>query len=136
MKHTYWLSVLSIAILSISACHRIGEKDKPYVVVISLDGFRWDYADRAKTPVLARDYRIRDRKAREDSAFYGGEPIWVTAEKQGINTASFFWVGSEAAVKGVRPTYWKRYNHGITFEQRIEPAPVDGDPDSIRHLLK
>jgi len=37
-----------------------------------------------------------DRTVVENPAFYGGEPIWVTAEKQGVRSASFFWVGSEA----------------------------------------
>ena len=27
-------------------------KEKPYLVIVSLDGFRWDYADMAKTPTL------------------------------------------------------------------------------------
>ena len=30
-----------------------------------------------------------------DPRFYGGEPIWNTAERQGVRTASFYWVGSE-----------------------------------------
>jgi alkaline phosphatase D len=37
-------------------------------------------------------YKISDRKAVEDGRFYGGEPIWNTAEKQGITTGIFYWV--------------------------------------------
>ena len=56
----------------------------------------------------------------EDPRFYGGEPLWVTAEKQGIQTASYFWVGSEAPIKGVYPTKWKPYEHDFPFESRID----------------
>ena len=99
-----------------------------YVVMLSLDGCRWDYPQMANMPNLesiARDgvkleslqpsfpsktfpnhysiatglypdnhgivqntfydpdmdahYKLRDREAVENGAFYGGEPIWVTA---------------------------------------------------------
>jgi alkaline phosphatase D len=55
-----------------------------------------------------------------DGRFYGGEPIWATAEKQGVKTASFYWVGSEATIKGIQPTYWKIYENKIPFNQRID----------------
>ena len=61
-----------------------------------------------------------DRTAVENPAFYGGEPIWVTAEKQGVKSASFFWVGSEAPVGGMHPTYWKKYDETVTYEARID----------------
>ena len=35
-----------------------------------------------------------------DPRFFGGEPIWNTAERQGVRTASFYWVGSEIALGG------------------------------------
>ncbi len=65
-------------------------------------------------------YRMGDRAAVENPAFYGGEPMWVTAEKQGVKSASFFWVGSEAAVGGIHPSYWKKYDGSITYEARID----------------
>lgn len=71
-------------------------------------------------PDLGLLYRIGDRKAVENPAFYGGEPVWITAEKQGAISASFFWVGSEAPIKGIQPTYWKKYNDRITYEERID----------------
>jgi len=143
--------------------------DKPYVVMLSVDGFRWDYPDKVETPNLdiiekigvkaksivpcfpsktfpnhytiatglypdhhgivgnsfyAPDlnayYAINDRNAVENGDFYGGEPIWTTAEKQGIITGSYFWIGSEAPCQGIRPTYWKRYDHDFPFENRID----------------
>jgi alkaline phosphatase D len=140
-----------------------------YVVLVSLDGFRWDYNKLYKTPNLNRlasdgvkadrlipsfptktfpnhytiatglypdhhgivdnsfpapdlglFFRMGDRSAVENPAFYGGEPVWVTAEKQGVKSASFFWVGSEAAVGGRHPTYWKKYDESVTYEARID----------------
>jgi predicted AlkP superfamily pyrophosphatase or phosphodiesterase len=55
-----------------------------------------------------------------ESKWYGGEPIWVTAELQGLVTAAFFWPGSEAEIKGIRPTYWKPYDGSIPNEVRVE----------------
>lgn len=71
-------------------------------------------------PDLNLSYRIGDRKAVENPSFYGGEPLWVTAGKQGVVSASFFWVGSEAPVAGMHPAYWKKYNGNVTYEARID----------------
>ena len=54
----------------------------------------------------------------------GGEPIWVTAEKQGVRTATMFWPGSEVAVRGTRPADWQRFDMNITNPQRVR-AVVD-----------
>ncbi len=162
------------------------EEDKTYLVVLSMDGFRWDYPDSVATPNLdaiakngvkaaalrpafptktfpnhytmatglypdhhgivlnsffdpasGRHYAIRKREAVEDGYFYGGEPIWVTAEKQGIKSASYFWVGSEAPIQGIRPSIWKRYENDFPYEQRIDSViawlqlPEDRRPQLI-----
>lgn len=52
--------------------------------------------------------------------WWGGEPIWVTAEKQGVKSASYFWVGSEAAVEGIRPSIYKKYDAKDTFAERVD----------------
>ena len=145
------------------------EPYKNYVVMVSMDAFRWDYsriyntpnlnklaaegvkADRLipsfptvtfpnhytiatglypdhhglvnnnfPAPELGLYYRMGDRTAVENPAFYGGEPVWITAENNGILSASFFWVGSEAPVKGKHPTYWKIYDESYTYEERID----------------
>lgn len=69
-------------------------------------------------PLLDDYYSIYDRSKVEDGKFYGGEPIWMTAENQGLKAASFFWVGSEAS--GQRPSIWKRYDQKVTFEARVD----------------
>ena len=65
-------------------------------------------------------YTLSNRSKVEDPKFYDGEPIWVTAEKQGIKTASYFWVGSEAPIGGIYPNKWKSYEHDYSFESRID----------------
>ena len=69
---------------------------------------------------LDKYYSIRDRESVENGDFYGGEPIWVTAERQGVKTASYFWVGTVAAVAGVHPSIRKRYDEKVPFEDRID----------------
>lgn len=144
-------------------------KAGPYVVMLSLDGFRWDYTNKTRTPNfdyiekngvkatglqpafpsktfpnhytiatglypgnhglisnsfyapdLKKYYSIRDRSKVEDGKFYKGEPIWVTAEAQKVKSASYFWVGSEAKIKGYSPSYYKIYDHNFPYSQRID----------------
>ncbi|HVT03223.1 MAG TPA: ectonucleotide pyrophosphatase/phosphodiesterase [Thermoanaerobaculia bacterium] len=52
--------------------------------------------------------------------WWGGEPIWVTAERQGVKSASFFWVGSEAPIGGIRPSIYKKFDGKVTFEARVD----------------
>jgi predicted AlkP superfamily pyrophosphatase or phosphodiesterase len=86
-------------------------------------------------------YTIRDRTAVEDSSFYGGTPLWVLAEQQKMLSASFFWVGSEAAVEGVRPTYYYRFNDKISLDTRLQAVkdwltlPEDRRPHLILFYL-
>ena len=69
---------------------------------------------------LDDNYTLSDRSKEQDSKFYGGEPIWVTAEKQCLKTASYFWVGTEATIGGIYPSKWKKYEHNFPFEARID----------------
>jgi predicted AlkP superfamily pyrophosphatase or phosphodiesterase len=71
-------------------------------------------------PKKGKGYRISDRKAVTDSSWYGGTPIWVLAEQQKMLSASFFWVGSEAAVDGIRPTYYYYFNDKIALDTRLQ----------------
>ena len=145
---------------------RSANKAQGPVILIGIDGLRWDAIDRAEAPNLNRlaDQGVRarglipimpsvtfsnfyaiatglyadrhgmpsnapyDRSADRtlthtqmgDSFWWGGEPIWATAEKQGVTTATLFWVGSEAEVAGVRPTYWKRYDWRFKNADRVQ----------------
>ena len=145
-----------------------GQQAKPYVLLVGLDGFRYDFAQRYDvTPLLDLaqrgvsadtlipaypsvtfpkfytlvtgltpsahglvsmnfydpvrkqhfDYRT---PATRDGSWYGGTPVWVLAEKQGMRTASYFWVGSDAEIQGVRPTSYITYNATATHEDRVK----------------
>lgn len=54
-----------------------------------------------------------------DPAWWGGEPIWVTAEKQGVKAATYFWVGSEVAIDGIQPTFWKPFQQDKDYSERV-----------------
>lgn len=76
------------------------------------------------------------------SRWWGGEPIWVTAVRQGRAAATYFWPGSEAEIKGVRPTYWKPFDLTRTFAQRCDvllewlQLPADRRPAVIAFYLE
>jgi predicted AlkP superfamily pyrophosphatase or phosphodiesterase len=148
--------------------NRSDQLKKPYIILISADGFRYDLADKYRAenlirlrssgvvadymqPVFpsltfpnhysiatgdypshngivdnnfydpAKDlvYRMSNKKGVEDSSWYGGTPLWVLAENQGMLSASFYWVGAEAAIRGVRPTYYYKFNSLISMNDRI-----------------
>ena len=56
----------------------------------------------------------------QEERWWQGEPIWVTAEKQGLKTAIMFWLGSEVAHDGVRPSIWTPYQHEKPYQERID----------------
>ncbi|MBL0967403.1 MAG: alkaline phosphatase family protein, partial [Blastomonas sp.] len=47
------------------------------------------------------------------------EPVWITAEKAGVRTATMFWPGSEVAHDGRRPSDWLRFDQNIGNAQRV-----------------
>ena len=56
----------------------------------------------------------------DDERWWGGEPIWITAEIQGKTSATMFWPGSEASIDGVQPTKWKPYDGSVDNYARID----------------
>ncbi|OWF35917.1 Ectonucleotide pyrophosphatase/phosphodiesterase family member 3 [Mizuhopecten yessoensis] len=52
--------------------------------------------------------------------WWGGEPIWTTAKKQGKKSASMFWVGSDVNISGIQPDTWRMYDGSVTFEERVD----------------
>ena len=143
--------------------------DKPYVVLVSFDGFRHDYLARYDTPSFdhvahtgggadalipvypsltfpshysiatglyperhgivgnrffdpgrGEAYHYLNTSTVQDGTWYGGEPIWVTAETQGMVAAAMLFVGTEAAVGGVRPTFWTPYDTRGSHRQRVD----------------
>ena len=139
-----------------------------YTLVISFDGFRYDYLDKVATPnfdkfkesgvfaplipifpsltfpnhyaiatggyadehkiigntfyskSLNKKYSMRDSESVQNGNFYGMEPIWVTAEKNNLVSATYFWIGSEAEIAGYRPSIYKKYDGSVSFKSRID----------------
>ncbi|MFC1550116.1 ectonucleotide pyrophosphatase/phosphodiesterase [Candidatus Neomarinimicrobiota bacterium] len=141
---------------------------KNTIILVSLDGFRWDYIERTETPnldfliangvrakslipvfpsktfpnhytivtglyaenhgiiantmydsIFEASFSLGDRNAVAAGRWWGGEPIWVTAEKNNIVTSCNFWPGSEAEIQGYRPTYWEPYDGDVPNAARI-----------------
>lgn len=146
------------------------QTSKHYVILVSLDGFRYDYAKKYRAehlldlgargasapegmlpaypsitfpnhytivtglypehhgivansfydPERKELYSYHDSKTVVDGTWYGGTPLWVLAEQQGMRSACFFWVGSEADIQGVRPTYYLRFDTTFPNQKRVE----------------
>ncbi len=188
MKSIRYFYPLLFLFLLLSSCNGFQSGgDRQYVVMVSLDAFRWDYDSIYGTPVLdeiavngvmaehlipsfptktfpnhysiatglypdhhglinntfyaadlgGKVYRIGDRNMVSNGDFYGGEPIWVTARKQGVKSASFFWVGTEAPIQGMHPDYWKVYDHDVPFGDRVDTVLtwLSLPPDRRPHLV-
>jgi predicted AlkP superfamily pyrophosphatase or phosphodiesterase len=173
----WWLPALPalpicFLLLSLLPCCCSNDKSETlgsYVVLVSFDGFRWDYSSMYDTPNfndlassgvsatrlipsfptktfpnhytlatglypdhhgiinnsfyiqdLRKVYRISDRDMVTNKDAYLGEPIWVTAEKQGIRSACFYWVGSEAPVMDTYPSFWEKYDGSVPYEDRVD----------------
>ncbi|HCD77718.1 MAG TPA: alkaline phosphatase family protein [Prevotella sp.] len=136
-------------------------------VIISLDGFRWDYTDMYDTPFLDslaahgvkavmqpsfpsvtfpnhytlatglvpdhhgiisnRFYDKRTKstfqlgKNQSNPLFWGGDPIWLTAKRQGKRVGVVYWPGSDVKINGEYPDYWSDYSKKplLSFVERI-----------------
>lgn len=77
-------------------------------------------ANRFWDPARRATYALGDSLSVLDGSWYRGEPIWVTAERQGMVAASFFWVASDAPIKGIRPTRYKTYDGRVPPRARVD----------------
>lgn len=136
------------------------------VILLSLDGFRWDYLSLHEAPTLARlaaggvhaermnpsfpsktfpnhytlvtglrpeshgivanwfwDPALGEMfgmNKTEEKWWIGGEPIWITAERQGVRSACFFWPGSETPHQGLAASRFKPFDKKLTSAQRVD----------------
>jgi alkaline phosphatase D len=65
-------------------------------------------------------FSYTDPNSSRDGSWYGGTPLWVLAEKQGMRAASFFWPGSEAEIQGKRPSYYLKFDDKFPDEKRVQ----------------
>lgn len=165
------MKLLATLAIGLAITFRVIAATPSPLILISLDGFRWDYCDlhpeESRTlrqlrregvaarglipvfpsntfpnhytivtglypahhgmvnndffdPTLGEYFHFNQPNSARDARWWGGEPIWVTAINQGQTAAASFWVGSEAPVKGVRPTFWKPFDYRIPFPQRLD----------------
>lgn len=61
-------------------------------------------------PQTQHGFAIKDKEARFDPRYYLGEPVWVTAQRQGVKCASIYWVGSDIPIKDTYPTYYRHWD--------------------------
>lgn len=64
---------------------------------------------------LSKKEAVTDRRWWEQA-----EPLWVTAEKSGVRTATMFWPGSEADIQGVRPWKWSVFDQKMPGPDRVD----------------
>ncbi|MDZ4054290.1 MAG: ectonucleotide pyrophosphatase/phosphodiesterase, partial [Phenylobacterium sp.] len=68
-----------------------------------------------------RVFRLGDRAEVTAPVWWNdGTPIWVSAERAGLTTATLFWPGSEAEIDGVRPTHWRTFDQTMSAEARVD----------------
>ena len=140
----------------------------PALILISLDGFRWDYQQLTDTPnldALAQrgvqaeglipvfpsktfpshysmvtglrpgehgiisnnmrdpgwegDFRLGTDELTK-GRWWGGEPFWTTANKNGLVTAAYFWPGSDVLINNDRPNYFHPYDGSVPYEDRVD----------------
>jgi predicted AlkP superfamily pyrophosphatase or phosphodiesterase len=147
---------------------------RPLVILISIDGFRYDYLSRGVTPTLSalaadgatgpmrpsfpsltfpNHYTLvtglhpdhhgivgnsfidpklgKFTMANTETGWWDqAEPIWDTAEKAGLRTATMFWPGSETTINGVHPTYHRAFDQAVAGDQRVDQllAWMDATP--------
>ncbi|MGK7391000.1 MAG: ectonucleotide pyrophosphatase/phosphodiesterase [Candidatus Cyclobacteriaceae bacterium M2_1C_046] len=163
------------------------EKDElPYVILISFDGFRYDYVEKYETPnfdkfikdgaaaekliptfpsktfpnhysivtgmypgshglvdnnfydsITNEVYGLDKRHLVSNPYYYGGKPLWTLAQENGLKTASYFWVGSEAEISGAHPDYFYKYDSKIPDQNRIDQVInwLKLDKESRPHLI-
>jgi len=173
-QHYFTMLFLLTVSLFLFSCNALSKKavssePENYLILISFDGFRWDYMDKTDTPNLDRlvvagvkadalissfpsktfpnhysivtglypgnhgivantmydpvfdaTFSLGNREEVQNGRWWGGEPIWVTAEKQGLKTLCDFWPGSEAEIKNIMPAYWVVYDGNVPNEERVE----------------
>jgi predicted AlkP superfamily pyrophosphatase or phosphodiesterase len=74
-------------------------------------------------------FSLSNKAAVADAGWWNdGTPIWVTAERAGIASATMFWPGSEAAIQGVRPSLWLPFDQSMPAQARVDQvlAWLDG----------
>lgn len=93
-----------------------------YTLVTGLRPDRHGIINNSMDDALLGRFALNDRAAVTRSEWWGGEPIWVSAEKAGVRAATTSWPGSEAEIQGTRPSQWRVYDGDEPLPQRADTA--------------
>ena len=139
------------------------------LILISIDGFRWDYLQKHDAPTLRQlaaagvhatrmtpsfpsktfpnhytlvtglypahhgivsnwffdpafgeTFGMSKPASNREPRWWLGEPVWSTAERQGVRSACFFWPGSETESPSNRPTFFQTFDGKMPSNTRVD----------------
>jgi len=78
------------------------------------------------------EFHYTDPKRSWASKWWGGEPLWWTAETQKTLTAMLMWPGTSSKIKGKMPTHWIPYSNSFTLKTKVDQIMNWLDVDDVR----
>jgi predicted AlkP superfamily pyrophosphatase or phosphodiesterase len=85
-------------------------------------------------PYLEEEFYYTDPLRSMQPKWWTAEPLWVTAENQGVRTAVHMWPGSEAHIPPLEPTYLDKFNDSEALTRKVdrvlELLDLPGDLDA------
>jgi predicted AlkP superfamily pyrophosphatase or phosphodiesterase len=89
-------------------------------------------------PEIGAEFFYTDPLRSMDPKWWTAEPLWATAEKQGVRTAVHMWPGSEAHIPPLEPTYLDKFNETEALTTKVarvlELLDLPGDLDDANGL--
>ena len=170
MPRTFALLLVLAGFLASSCSHPPAPAPTGPLIVISIDGFRWDYLQKFNPPTLRQlagdgvhatrmtpsfpsktfpnhytlvtglrpahhgivgnwfydptvdqTFGMSKAESNHDEHWWDeGEPVWITAEKQGVRSFCYFWPGSESENHGIRPSRFKPFDQKLSTQDRVD----------------
>lgn len=75
--------------------------------------------------ISEKEFTMSARPVNSDPRWWNeAEPVWVTAERAHVKTATMFWPGSDVPIRGIYPSHWKLFDMKVPAEARVEQALV------------
>lgn len=91
-----------------------------YTLVTGLRPDRHGIVENSMSDPELGSFALHNRAAVGDGRWWGGEPIWVTAQRAGQRTATMFWPGSEAPIQGIQPNHWFPFDGAKPMQDRVD----------------
>ncbi len=65
-------------------------------------------------------FTLSNHEAVADARWWNdGEPLWNSANRAGLRTATMFWPGSEAPIHGRQPDHWLPFDQAVSSAARV-----------------